>query len=250
MKMKGLVVAAAMLASSSAFAGATGNVGGVSEYMFRGLSQNPDDPSIQGGLDYAFDSGLYVGTWASNIDWGAGGTELDLYGGFTKKFTDLIGIDVGAIGYIYPEKGEPGGLYPDANTVEVYAGLLVGPVTFKAYYSPSYFGAKEPGGGDLKNLYFVASGAFPLSETLNLTGSIGYTSSSDDAAGGFCPNVAYCEVTDSYIDYSVGIAKTLDGGFTATLAVVGTNLKPDDGSGNEKTDKPSIVIGLKKTFDL
>lgn len=240
MKLKYLVAAAATLASSTVFAGATGNVGAVSEYMFRGLSQNADDPSIQGGLDYAMDSGFYVGTWASNVEWGAGGSELDLYGGYTTKFNDTFGIDVGVIGYIYPEKGEVDA-YPDANTVEVYAGLLAGPATFKAYYSPSYFGAKEPGGDDLANLYLLASGVFPLTDSLNFTGSVGYTASSDDAAGGFCPNVVSCEVTDKYFDYSLGLAKTLEGGFTASFAVVGTDLEDD---------KPSIVIGLKKSFDL
>jgi uncharacterized protein (TIGR02001 family) len=240
MKMKVLAAAAAVLVSGSAFAGATGNVGGVSEYSFRGLQQgSSNNPAIQGGLDYAGDSGIYVGTWASNVNWGAGGTELDLYGGYTTKFSDSVGIDIGVIGYLYPEKDE--GSIDDPNTVEIYAGLILGPVTLKYFYSPSYFGLKEAGGDDASNSYFLASGAFPISETLSLTGSVGYTLSSDDVWLDGPDGLVGSKAQDDYLDYSLGLSKTLEGGFTASFSVIGTNFKDDD---------PSIVIGLKKTFDL
>ena len=47
----------------------TGNVGLFSQYIFRGLTQTDRDPAVQGGFDYAHSSGLYLGTWASNISW-------------------------------------------------------------------------------------------------------------------------------------------------------------------------------------
>src|SRR5450759_2873562 len=47
----------------------TGNVGLVSQYIFRGLSQTNGSPALQGGLDYAHSSGFYAGTWLSNISW-------------------------------------------------------------------------------------------------------------------------------------------------------------------------------------
>ena len=47
----------------------TGNVGFVSDYVFRGISQTQNHPAIQGGFDYNHASGFYVGTWASNVGW-------------------------------------------------------------------------------------------------------------------------------------------------------------------------------------
>ena len=47
----------------------TGNVGLFSQYIFRGLTQTNRKPAIQGGFDYAHESGFYAGVWASNISW-------------------------------------------------------------------------------------------------------------------------------------------------------------------------------------
>ena len=64
MNFKHLAVAAAV--SSATFSGAalaqlSGNVGLTSEYFFRGLAQSGGS-AVSGGLDYAAESGFYVGT--------------------------------------------------------------------------------------------------------------------------------------------------------------------------------------------
>ena len=128
MQIKRLMLGAALAGaafSGSAFAGATGNVGGVSEYMFRGVSQG-GGAAIQGGVDYATDSGFYVGLWGSNIDWGPGSVETDVYAGFAGKAGN-IGYDIGAIYYYYPEEDEVG-FDPSANTIEAYIGVTFGPI--------------------------------------------------------------------------------------------------------------------------
>lgn len=245
----GAVVLGAAAFSGSALAGVTGNVGVVSEYMFRGVTQTFNGAAVSGGLDYAADSGIYVGTWASNINWGVGGSELDVYGGFTKKFNDIVGIDVGAIYYYYPEADEEAeavyGEGFDPNTIEVYAGMILGPATVKYFYSPNYFGNDtfNPDGDDVSSSYLVASAAFPLSDTLSLTAGVGYLVLSEetlcDAADLLCP--AGVEATDKIIDYNVGLAKTVGEGMTFNFSIAGTDLENDD---------PGIVVGLKKTFDL
>lgn len=45
------------------------NVGLYSNYLFRAISQTAGDPALQGGFDYAHSSGIYLGTWASNVSW-------------------------------------------------------------------------------------------------------------------------------------------------------------------------------------
>ena len=116
----------------------TANVGMYSNYIFRGISQTGGDPALQGGLDYTHSSGLYIGTWGSNVGWiedyqgyDSGNVEFDVYGGYRGGFGETgITYDVGAIQYIYP--GKRGGAV-DADTTEIYAGL--GWKWFTAKYS-------------------------------------------------------------------------------------------------------------------
>ena len=92
------------LVSGQAFAGASANIGVTSNYMWRGMTQTQDDPAIQGGLDYSHDSGVYVGTWASNSKFANdSGTELDLYAGYKKELKGGMSYDVGVIKYAYPD---------------------------------------------------------------------------------------------------------------------------------------------------
>jgi uncharacterized protein (TIGR02001 family) len=97
----------------------TANVAVVSDYRFRGVSQSFRRPALQGGVDWAHDSGFYLGTWASTVDddflTDTHGVELDIYGGY--KFPIGAGWtgDVGLLQYLYP--GES--LW---NTTELYVG--------------------------------------------------------------------------------------------------------------------------------
>lgn len=49
----------------------TGNVGVTSNYIWRGATQGSDDSAVSGGIYYAHDSGLYVGTWVSSLSGGS-----------------------------------------------------------------------------------------------------------------------------------------------------------------------------------
>jgi len=222
MKMKQIVACAAVLAASSvaapAFAGATGNVGAFSDYVFRGISQT-GGPAVQGGLDYSTDIGLYAGTWISNVDFGtAASYETDVYGGYAGKAGD-IGYDFGAIYYYY--RGED-----PLNTAEFYAGGSFNIVSAKFYYSPNLFSSDESG------MYLTGSAAFPLSDTLTLTPQVGYS------FGDFYELPGAKEI----LNYSLTLAKTLEGGFTFSFGLTGTDR---DGTNDE-----TLVVGLKKSFGL
>lgn len=104
MKKSWLVVAVlgALPISSQAIAGASANIGATTNYMWRGITQTQDKAAIQGGLDYAANNGLYVGTWASNTKFADTGTEVDLYAGYKKDLKGEANYDVGVIKYNYP----------------------------------------------------------------------------------------------------------------------------------------------------
>ena len=43
----------------------TANVTVVNDYRYRGMTQSNYKPAIQGGFDYAHESGFYIGNWNS-----------------------------------------------------------------------------------------------------------------------------------------------------------------------------------------
>jgi uncharacterized protein (TIGR02001 family) len=106
------------------------NVGVVSDYLFRGVSQTHGKPALQGGIDYTHANGLYAGIWGSTITWvkdanGKGNTEVDIYGGYKNAFAGGDwNYDVGLITYNYPGHGPA---VPNANatpnTTEVYGAI-------------------------------------------------------------------------------------------------------------------------------
>lgn len=98
-----LAVPGVALAQDEAALPIAANLTFTTDYVFRGISQSDEDFAVQGGFDYAHEAtGLYLGTWASNIDFAADGTvELDLYGGWAKAFGDF-GVKAGFVHYQYP----------------------------------------------------------------------------------------------------------------------------------------------------
>ena len=114
----------------------TGNLNLVSEYRYRGISQTNNKPAVQGGFDYAHASGVYVGTWLTNVSWlsdGGAGTvsnslEWDIYGGYKGAVGDF-GYDVGLLYYYYPGKYPAGFNSPD--TLEAYIAGSYKTVTLK-----------------------------------------------------------------------------------------------------------------------
>ena len=86
------------------------NVGVVSNYYARGISQSWNMPAIQGGVDILHSSGFYAGAFGSSISertYVGASTEFDLYGGYNGSIAAVEGLGwtVGAIGYFYPGGG-------------------------------------------------------------------------------------------------------------------------------------------------
>ncbi|MBK8741047.1 MAG: hypothetical protein IPM02_16650 [Betaproteobacteria bacterium] len=189
------------------------NVGVWSQYIFRGLSQTDFKPAIQGGADYAHDSGLYVGVWGSNIEWlrdfgiSSGRVELDIYGGYKKSLTDDIAVDVGFLRYQYLGSVKDGFVNP--NTNEVYAALSYKFITAKYSHALSNaFGTAE----SKHTTYWDLTAAIPVADTWTLTvhgGKQKFRGPSADAA--------------SYSDFKVEIAKDFGSGISAGAGVTTTD---------------------------
>lgn len=214
------------------------NVGMVTEYFFRGITQTDKKFAVQGGVDFAHNSGLAVGAWGSNVDFGDGdqaSAELDLYGGWSGELgKSKITASLGAIYYVYP--GAASSL--DYNFWEVNAGLSkdfgVASASAKISYSPDYFA----GSGDAT--YVEAGVDVPVGKyfTVNLHG--GYQWIDKNATFG----------ADDYFDWLVGLSFSLIG-LDFQVAYVGTDL--DDNSPGHtlncfRSSCSTVIASVSKSF--
>ena len=173
--------------------GVSANVGFVSDYVWRGVTQNNSNPAIQGGFDYA-SGDASVGIWGSSISTGA---EIDLYGAYS-----FGPVSVGAIYYYYPEAG--GSFY------EVNVGGDVGPVSLKASYSPDV--------GGVATTYVEAGYSFEMTKGVSLDLHAGsYTDPSlydysigvSGSAGGFDLGVTATGLQDGDSKAFVSVSKSI-----------------------------------------
>lgn len=221
------------------------NVGIVSDYRFRGISQTRLKPALQGGVDFAHDSGLYVGLWAStikilrDIPGGDGPVELDIYGGYKGKINDNFAYDVGILRYQYPKQNFP----TTVNTTELYGAVTYGPATLK--YSHSV-GKQTFGVPDSRNTYYLeAAATFDIGNGWAVTPHIGHQGYKGSSGG--VSNSGFA----SYTDYSLGVTKDLGGGISLSGTVVGTNTHDafyTSGANGKNLGKTGIVLGAKYTF--
>jgi len=237
MMKKTLIAAAVATVSLPALAEISGNVALTTDYRFRGWSQTTSDPAVQGGFDYNHDSGFYVGTWGSNVEF-AGSLELDYYAGFANDINDSIGYDVGVIYYDYPG-GDLGGVDPEF--WEVYGGLSgdLGPVSLSGTisYSDDYFG--ETG----KAWYYDLVASYGLPYDISLNAHFCYQTIDD---GSIKDDGFFSSDEDSYKDWSIGVTKTMwDLDFD--LSYIDTNLSDSDCFGNNVCDS-TVVFSISKSL--
>lgn len=229
------------------------NLSLASNYKFRGQDQDVSKarafkPALQGGVDYAFANGFYVGNWNSTVNWTqylpsnpSNHLEIDLYGGYKFKAGPLD-MDVGALTYVYP--GASG-----ANTTEVYLGAGYGPVSAKysQTVSTGYFGlGKEflPGEGRGTGYLNLAYTQEVMSK-VTLKASVGLTHFKSGANAAGLPD---------YADYSLGASYDLGNGVALSGALVGATRKASylypavvDASGRS-INRNTLVVLLTKTL--
>jgi hypothetical protein len=255
----------------------TANVTLASQYRYRGISQSNSLPAIQGGFDYAHESGFYIGSWNSSISWisdGYGGTpavsapiEMDIYGGYKTEVSEGLLLDVGLLQYYYPTKGLPGSSTYNGSTSASYGGLAYGsgrqtagqsPNTTEAYIAATYGIAMLKYSYALTNLFGIdqSKGAQYVDLSLNydtgyegitLNGHVGYQ---------YVPSVtvlagyAGSEPNFSYTDWKIGLTKDFGHGLAGALAYIGTNANNSAyySPTGDNTGKGTVVVSLTKTF--
>lgn len=256
----------------------TANVTVVNDYRYRGIDQSNGKPAIQGGFDYAHESGLYIGNWNSSISWvgdnfkTSGGVatsapiEMDFYGGFKKE---LIGegfaSDIGVLQYYYPNSGLAlNSQQANPNTTEIYAaqnftfGALTG-FAKVSYAVSTLFGTINSTGSYYPDLTVnYDTGVFGIA----LNGHVGYqyVAGNQPATGTSWNNVSNAvngvsnSTLYSYTDWKLGLTKDFGGGLSGSVAYVGTNAATYKGAyayvspSGKNTGRATGLVSLTKTF--
>lgn len=206
------------------------NLGLFSSYRFRGIDQTFGKPALQGGVDYAHASGVYLGNWNSNVSSGAGfpsgNLEMDFYGGYKTSVGDF-GLDVGAIYYYYPgtDAGLGRSFSPTNNRTgavhsgtvdnkEVYIGASWKFISLKYSHSlGDYFSTP-----DTKNTgYLDLSANYDLGNGWGINGHVG--------------RLKFKNMNNAdYTDWKVGVSKDI-AGWVVAASYIGSDAKGDCGKG-------------------
>jgi uncharacterized protein (TIGR02001 family) len=255
------------------------NVGVVSNYIFRGVSQTHGKPSIQAGVDYLHSSGLYVGAWTSWITWvkdftGKGSIEVDVYGGFKNSFGGGDwNYDVGYITYNYPGKGSAiPTVLANPNTQELYAAFGWKWLTAKYSYATSSHFIGWYGGPNLDQKtrgsnYLELNANYDMGKGWTLIGHVGH----QVVKGSVTSAAALGSIKSaSYSDWKLGVSKDIGYG-AITAAYSDTNTSGSCGAtggtnpycwgksgvvsgvsgptgGFKDVSKPAFVLSYLKTF--
>lgn len=248
--MKQLFLALLMAVGvTAAQAQVTGNLGLTSDYRFRGISQSQNAPAVQGGIDYAHSSGLYIGNWNSSVSsqlyTNSSGVESDLYAGFKKDVYKGITVDVGAYTYFYPRATTSAATGSNYDTYEAFAGVGYGPVAVK--YSQTlgngYFGTANARGtnytgADINQSFELVSAKL---KDLSFLAHYGHTSVANSS------NLNYNDINVG-LGYALPDAWNISAKYYTNSSMTGTFQSANTVSG-QKLYKNAFVVGLTKTFE-
>jgi uncharacterized protein (TIGR02001 family) len=245
--MKKLLFALLVAAGATAAqAQVTGNLGLTSDYRFRGISQTQNAPAVQGGIDYAHSSGLYVGNWNSSVSsevyTNGAGVESDLYAGYKKEIFKGISIDVGSYNYFYPRATTSAATGSNFDTYEAFAGVGYKDI-ISAKYSQTlgngYFGTANARG--TKYMQIDAKLPIPVIKNLSAVAHYGRTDVANSS------NLDYNDINAGLVyalpkSYDLGVRYYTNSSMTSTFQNANT-------VNGQKLYKNAVVVSLTKTFN-
>lgn len=212
----------AALPGAAAAEGFTWNATVASDYLFRGVDQNDDQPALQLGAGYGFSNGLYVGGWASNVDFGdSTDAEYDLFVGWAGDLSDTTSLDVQLVRYDYV--GEP-------STADYAYNELIGKLGFAENYTATLGYTNDYLNSDEDSFYYNLAGSWEFAQDYTFNAGVGYTTIGGPA--------------ENYLDYSIGVSREF-GPATVALSYVNTDSNAEDNFGPDNTeDKILLTIAF------
>lgn len=219
-------------------------VGLVSDYVERGISNSDGNPAVQGGISYSIGTGIadtsaYLGFWGSSVDFDDGGeatVELDWYFGLNGTVPGTrLAWDVSAAYYAYP--GASSSLDYDYWEIPVVLSHPLwesGTITGTYSFSPEYF-------GDAGQSHYLNAGLGwdilfePV--TVTLSAATGYQWLERNAWAGI----------EDYQDWSAGVSVSYEA-IRVGLTYTDTSLSKSECFGGTNICDPRVVLHLAAAF--
>ena len=200
------------------------------DYDFRGISQTALDPALQASLDWSSESGFYLGAWVSNVDFGRGTEadfEWDVLGGYRGSIGENGGFDIGYVQYNFNPSGDK------VQFGEFYAGASYKAVSGKLWYADDFSNSGKSA------TYIEVNAAIPLPNDFGLALHVGQSDGD------------YWDATygDGYLDYSIGVTKSVGNFALALKWIDGSDLKATDGTpGDVFTSEGKVQFSVATTL--
>lgn len=215
-----LIALGTMVSSSAVQAneiGVSGNIGGTSNYIWRGMTQTQNKGAVSAEVDLAY-NGFYLGAWASNVDFGNDADyELDVYAGYGNSIGDFS-YDINYLKFLYPSSKDAA----EFDEITVGIGYDIAKLSLGASYS---FGVYTENDG-VKNDYAEATASYDL-EVASL-------------------DLSYGDYENTGENYTVGFSKSLDfKGNSLDLAITYANYDSDAG---EASDEEEVFASVTYSF--
>jgi uncharacterized protein (TIGR02001 family) len=214
------------------------NVGVVSNYMWRGITQSANHAAVQGGIDFEHESGFFMGTWASTVDFrelvDSDGNildrpsyEWDIYAGFGKEVGDFS-YKASLTYFAYPDQNADNWNSSSLDVSGTWKMLTAGLAYTLTGEAPKGSPFRE---GDL---YYYGKVSFDLPMEITLSGTVGYADFTD------------LNSTGDYTHWQLAMSKDFGrfGEFSA-------NYDQNDGGTGEYPaydSYPKFSVGWKKSF--
>lgn len=196
-----------------------------SDYRFRGISQNLNNPVLQLSTTFTTDSGVYLGIFGSNVDFGGAvgaNLEVDLFAGWTGELSEGLTGDVQIVRYYYPGEDIP------ISYTELLGTLSYAGFSGSVGYSNDVFNTNETG------VYYNIGYQLALGDEYTVSTSIGYYNLDDapDYGGGI-------------VDKSIGVSREF-GPLTLDISYFATNKAFEDIYG--ETNDTGFAVSMSTSF--
>lgn len=220
---------AAALLLSAPFAATAGDepsspvrweVGAVSDYLFRGVSQTDEKATLQGTLTWTSASGLYVGSFASGVDFGEGSldVEVDYFVGYGFDASDNVNLDVMLNRYTYP------------GASELAYNELITTATIAENWAVSVGYTNDVWGSGTDGWYYGLSHDWALPRDVTLSANVGRSVFND------------ADVAEDYTDWGVALSRSF-GPAAVSLGYYGTDGTARDSFGKVADNR--LLLSVK-----
>lgn len=195
-------------------------IGAVSDYLFRGASQTDEKPTVQAGLTWNTPVDIYVGTWASGVDFGddSADIEVDYFVGYGFDLGDKVNLDVMLNRYTYPGAGE------------LAYNELVTTTTIDETWKVNVSYTNDVWNSDTTGWYYGVGGEWGLPNDFSLSANVGRSVFNDS------------DVASDYTDWNIGIGRDF-GIANVSLGYYGTDGKGRDNFGKQADNR--VVLAVK-----